>query len=219
MKKFLYLIPLSLFIACSGGADKVETNKSEESTTNTEQKVENCTYAYDNSKTTVLWEAYKFTERAAVGGKMDSIVVSNVKESNDALKVVENASFEVYTSSVNSENSDRDMKIQKYFFGNLQMPEKITGKVLRWEGATAGKAYLEISMNGITKEMPFEYELSDKQRVKLTGQLDVTEFQAGNAIAALNKICKELHTGSDGKSKLWPDFKITVVTDLIKSGC
>ncbi|TXC85384.1 YceI family protein [Luteibaculum oceani] len=213
MKKLVYLIPATLVIACSGPAEP----KTEESKTEAKEVAQACTYSYDNSATTVMWEAYKFTERAAVGGKMDSVEVSGFSPSDTAAKVLEGASFTIYTDGVNSNNSDRDMKIKKHFFGKLKMPSKITGKVLSTGDQDYGKATVELTINEQTKNLEMDYSISPEGRFKMEGKLDISLFNGLAAVNALNEVCKELHTGEDGVSKLWPDFKISVVSDLEKT--
>ncbi len=218
MKKLLFVIPAALLFACGGNPEQKTESSQEKSSAKETKAQQSCTYVYDPSATSIVWEAYKYTERAAVGGKMDSVTVSNVPNAESALGVMENASFTVHTNSVNSNNSDRDMKIRKYFFGSLATPKEITGSIKSWDTG-AKKATVGLNINGVSKDLVMDYEVSNDTRVKLSGSIDVTEWNAGGAIAKLNEICKELHTGSDGKSKLWPDFKLTVVTTLLKEDC
>lgn len=208
MKKLFFAIPLSFLIACGGG-ESVDSNKEIKEDANAVATA--CTFTVSDKNPTVLWEAYKFTERAAVGGKMDSVVFSGLDTAASAGEVFANAEFKVFTSGVNSNNPDRDAKIAKSFFGVLEMPSLITGKV---ESVTEGKINVWISMNGVDKLVTLDTEMLSETRYKASGTIDVTAFNAEKAVASLNKVCEELHKGADGSSKLWPDFKISLVADL-----
>jgi len=65
-----------------------------------------------------------------------------------------------------------------------------------------------LSMNGMSTELPMEYEITDDNHVNFSGVMDLKQWNALDALASLNEACKVLHTGSDGISKTWEDVAI-----------
>lgn len=174
-------------------------------------KEEVCTYGYDNALTGVFWTAYKYTEKAGVKGHFDTIMVSGTGTGQKPEDVLGNATFTIVTSSVNSDNPDRDAKIAEHFFGTMNTPA-ITGNITSMDG---GNGTVNIIMNEVEKEIPFTYTMEDNT-FRLGCEINVEDWNGGDGIAALNEVCKDLHTGTDGKSKLWPDVSIVVETTLSK---
>jgi hypothetical protein len=70
-------------------------------------------------------------------------------------------------------------------------------------------------MNKIKKDVVGEYTLEDAN-FSFTATIDVLDWKAGSAITALNTTCKDLHTGADGKSKLWSEVDLSFTTTLKK---
>ena len=65
-----------------------------------------------------------------------------------------------------------------------------------------------ISMNGLTKDLPFTYEMS-KDTILINGKMDLNNWGAEEALGSLHEVCLELHTGSDGVSKTWDEVGIS----------
>ncbi len=209
---YFALASMLTFTACGGGAEKKTT---EEQKSPAEQ---NCVYSYDPTATGVNWTAYKFTEAVGVNGKFDQIEVMGTQEGKTGSDVIAQASFSIPVSSINTANPDRDKKIQEFFFGSLESSEKITGKVMKLESnGETGKATLEFTLNNMTQPLELDMQMSG-DTLKLDGILNVDNWNAQSGIANLNKECKDLHTGADGKSVLWPEVKISIHT-VLKKNC
>jgi len=172
-----------------------------------------CTFSYNPEKTSVNWTAFKFTEKAAVGGGFNTFTISGTETADSQLAVFQNATFSIETTSVDSGNDGRDEKIRQEFFGNLE-GKTITGSVKSIEG---NKGTIIMIMNGEEQEVPVELAV-DGRKVTLTGAINVNNWDASGPLAALNKVCEALHTGADKVSKLWPDVDIKVETSL-KADC
>lgn len=210
MKKLIYLIP-ALCFACSGAQNSEETKSTQ---SDAAAVAENCTYSPDSTSTPiVMWEAYKFTERTAVGGKIDSVVFEGINSASNTQDMFSGASFVAYTGSVNSNNSDRDGKLVKHFFSKLAGGDKIEGKVVSVSEAGVD---VDFNINGVSKVQSLSFADIDGDRVKLTGTIDLGDFSGQDAVASINKVCEELHKGSDGISKLWPDIKVSLVAKYDK---
>ena len=79
-----------------------------------------------------------------------------------------------------------------------------------------GTCKVALQMNDMTKPLDMEYHLVDDNYYVLKGILDLNHWDAQNAVKELNTICKDLHIGKDGISKLWPDVKIVIQLPFTK---
>ena len=118
--------------------------------------------------------------------------------------------FEIPVASVNSQNPERDGKIQEHFFGTMTNTTTVSGKLRKLAN---GKATLELTMNGITASVDGAYSL-DGGTFSYTGTIDLTAFNGQAAVKKLNDICYDLHIGQDGVSKLWEEVELTFSTTL-----
>jgi polyisoprenoid-binding protein YceI len=167
----------------------------------------NCGYAYNATESEFSFTAFKFNERAGVGGTFDQIEVSGTEEAENRLDAVRNLQFNIPINSINTANSDRDMKIATYFFGTLTGTDNLTGKVV--ELNEDGTMSFEITMNETSGIIDGTYAFSgDTMLVK--SNIDVAKWGAETGINALNEICYDLHKGRDGVSKLWTDVDLSI---------
>lgn len=204
MKKYMLLsatLLTGLLFSCGG--NDTETTKS------TSGK---CSYSVVNENSTLEWTAFKFTERKGVTGTFREINIDGLKSSEDPKTLIESLSFSIPTSTVETENPERNGKISKQFFGTIST-ENITGEVKSL--GKNGKAVISIKMNGVSKDVTGEYTLNAGTFV-FKAAIDVVDWNAGSGIAALNAICKDLHTGTDGVSKLWSEVDLSFTTVLKK---
>lgn len=206
MKKNIIVLGLLSIVAFSCG----ETT--EEHTEEVLETAEVCTYAYNGESTTVGWTAFKFTEKAAVGGKFDQVDVLIAQNSEDMLQTLSGASFTIPINSVNTENPVRDTKIKNSFFGTMESTEVISGLV---KSIDAEKALVEISMNGMSNEYEGTVTV-EGEKVNFNTTIDMVDFEAQSSVDSLNNVCKDVHTGADGVSKLWSEVDINVETTLVK---
>jgi len=209
MKKFKNIaIAFSAAILLVGCADETTP------TVETEDESPTCFYSYNPGSTTMEWTAFKFTAKAPVTGTFAEINVDGTLESDDAMMLLSSLSFSIPISSINSQNEERDGKIMKHFFGTIST-EQLTGKVVSL--GENGDAVLDVTMNGMTKPVNGKYTFEDG-KFDFTSTIDVAAWDAIPAINALNTICKDLHTSTDGKSKLWSEVDLMFSTTL-KSDC
>ena len=174
---------------------------------------DDCTFTYSAEDTSVEWTAFKFTEKAAVGGGFNTFQINGTADASSQLDVFKNASFTIDTTSVDSGNDGRDARIKEHFFSNMS-EQGIQGSVKSIDGSNG---VIAITMNGQSQDVPVQLTV-DGRDVVLTGAIDVNNWDASGPLAALNEVCKALHTGSDKVSKLWPDVDIKLQTSL-KADC
>ncbi len=187
------------FTSCSGDAESSEK----------EEVTQSCFYSYNESSTELTWTAYKTSDKVPVGGGFNEITVSSDKAETPK-DVLESIEFTIETSSVETNNEERNGKVAEHFFGTINTPQ-ITGSIK--ELKENGKAVVEISMNGISFDVEGDYSLNESD-FSLESIIDVSNWNAIIGIDALNEVCKDLHTGNDGVSKLWSEVAIKLTTTL-----
>lgn len=175
-----------------------------------------CEFAFQNQGTTLEWTAFKYTERTAVKGKIESFSTSRATKARTILDSVRLLEFSVDPLSVNSGVPDRDYKIKTLFMGSATKKGNITGKVLQIGSDLTGQASMELNWNGLRKKIPVTYTVKDDV-LEVNGVFSVFDFGFDSGLEKLNEACIELHKGTDGKSKLWPDVEFRIVSTFAKS--
>lgn len=212
MKKLLYCGLILACMACSSDQKAPEQKPAE---TKKEQKVE--TISITKEKIKANWTAYKFTERAGVSGVFDEIIIKDKMYGATIKDVLTGVKFEIPVTSINSNNPERDKKIANSFFGSMNKTTALKGSINSINGNNKqGTCKVSLQMNDLTKPLNMEYHLVDDSYYVLKGIIDLNDWEAGNAVAELNKVCKDLHIGKDGISKLWPDVKVVIQLPFTK---
>ncbi len=215
-KNFLSLpavLAVALLSAC-GGNETPANDTATNDTTATEPVEEVCLYHYDNSTTTVLWTAYKHNAKVEVKGKLETFEVTTGEPSEDLATMVQGTTFKIYADTgVNSEDPVRDKKIMEIFFGAMSTQE-ITGTINSMNGDNeSGSGTLTLSMNGVDKEVNFDYTVDENNRMELAiAEINMHDWNGQEACDALHKACEEKHTGDDGESVFWPTMAVNIFT-------
>ena len=171
-----------------------------------------CVYSYQEATTQVMWVAYKYTQKTGVNGKFEDTKVEGTSTGANPSDVLNGATFEIQTGSVNSGDPTRDPKIVESFFGTLVNGGSISGSVMSVEGSeTEGKVTFNLSLNGINKNVEGTYTVVDN-KFEAKVELNMADWNAQGGIDKLNKVCEDLHKGADGKSILWPEVTVYVST-------
>ena len=170
-----------------------------------------CTYSYNHESTDFSWIAYKFTERAGVGGTFDQVLVSGVVDrAPSPWEAIANLSFEIPVTSVNTQNPDRDGKIQSFFFGTLAGTDTLRGGVVAFNDSTE-TVTIRVEMNEMERDIDMKLDRNDLNW-NLSTTIDVNGWNAQTGIDSLNAVCYDLHKGADGVSVLWPEVKLVLST-------
>ena len=167
-------------------------------------------YTVEEKTTTINWIAYKTTNKVPVKGQFTKVNIENKKTSPTALEALNGLKFNIPVSSLFTNDTIRDGKLKKSFFGSMKNTEVISGTI-NMNNETSG--HVELTLNGISQFLPITYVISD-QMVTIEAVMDLDNWQAQLAIEALNIVCKDLHSGDDGISKTWSEVKIEVATYL-----
>lgn len=215
MKKILIMAAGVFFLTSCGGEKSSSSESSDNKMEESKSDMKACKYTINEEEVDVKWTAFKFTDKTGVGGTFNDLSVSGkVVESPE--QILNDVKFTIPTDSINSNNTDRDMKIRSFFFGKLENKGEISGKIHGVDGnEREGSVSVSISLNGQSRDAQMKYFV-EGDRVTINGGIDVSVWDAMVGIEALNTVCKDLHTGEDGVSKLWPNVDIEVVALLNK---
>lgn len=200
MKKIqIAALGLLLVAAFSCKQTKKEAEKTEETAT--------ATYSIVEDSTNVRFTAYKTTEKVPVGGTFQEVELTYTA-GETPLETLDGLEFSIPVSSLftNDATNTRDPKIIEFFFEKMAETQSITGT---FSFDADNSCTVQLSMNGVSAELPMEYEITDDNHVNFSGTMDLKQWDALEALASLNEACKVLHTGADGVSKTWEDVAIT----------
>lgn len=203
----ILLIVLSLgVLSCK--SDKKETTTEPVTNTITEK------FVVKSEATSVKWTAYKTTDKKGVGGEFTVLKFDN-KSGTTPQEALNNLKFTIPISSLftNDATNTRDSKIKNAFFGSMLDTDLITGTIKY----SNDKYVASLTMNGVTSDLPLDVEITDERRVSMKGTMLLKNWDALAALEALNKVCYDLHKGTDGVSKTWDDVAIEVNTFLRKN--
>ena len=199
MKKLLFLsLILTVFLTVTS------CKKEKQNTTDNDVAVKN--YIIDTQNSVINWTAYKTTEKIPVKGVFKTVDIKKSKPAANPIEVLQDLEFEVPVSGIFSKDSIRDYKLVTYFFGVMDNTLNLSGKVNIQEN---GKGNISLTMNGITKELPFTYEVKG-EIIEMKASMDLDTWQAQAAIAALNEVCNEKHKAADGISKTWNEVALQI---------
>ena len=166
-------------------------------------------YEYNEGTTKLEWTAYKTNAKLPVAGGFNEIDVTS-ESSNDPKKVIESLRCTINTSSVETNNEDRNGKIAKHFFETINSPT-IEGRIKLLDEDNS--ATIEVTMNGIAFDVVGTYTLEGAV-FSFEAVVDVGSWDGIPGITALNEVCSDLHTEKDGTSKLWTEVKLSFSTKL-----
>jgi len=177
-----------------------------------EESEASCTYQLDNQSLNFIWTAYKFTEKKGVPGTFDDITL-DVKTAAQSLdELITSINFTINTSSINSKDPARDVKVSHFFFGTMANTDEITGSIKSVSGADA---VIALTLNDLTLDIPGNLSFSG-DTIKLSATVDFKAYGAEAALAKLNEVCNVEHTGEDGKSVFWDVVDINVLAVFSK---
>jgi hypothetical protein len=147
----------------------------------------------------VKWVAFKTPSKVGVPGWFKELGLKNDSYTGkDIADTLTGLSFNINTSSTYTENSQRDAKIVKFFFGKMS-GSKISGGIKK---ANESEIILELNMNKTKREVPLRVELKDNKLIA-TGVMDIFDFNMGSSLKGINKACEQLHLG-----KTWNDVEL-----------
>ncbi len=174
-------------------------------------------YQYNHEFTSFQWTAYKYTDRIGVSGTFEEIEVINTKKASHPIEVIEDLSFTIKTSSLNTNSILKNSNILNFYFASLVNSHEIKGTITGYEGDKfSGAININLIFNGIAKEAKFLYQMQGTL-LTVIGDINLGDWQGEKALENMRACCEDYHTGSDGVHLIWPDLSITINTDLSTS--
>ena len=168
-------------------------------------------FTIDTSSIKMNWVAFKTTDRAPVKGQFNKVDL-NKTSGVSVIDFLNDLKFSVPVSSIFTDNEERDVKLQKFFFGVMENTELLSGSI----SITNDKVgVIHLNMNGITHELPIQFK-SNNNGVSIKGELNLDNWNSQNAVESLNKACLDLHAGDDGISKTWNTVLIDISFSELK---
>ena len=174
-------------------------------------QAENCISFIKPESVKVAWTGYKTSAKKAVKGELPAVEILTPKAKTDA-ELLSNVAFMIDPAKVTSGDAGRDANLRNSFFKFLKNPY-IKGYV---ESADKTSAKIMLSMNGVSKLVPFKVK-SDGKKYSAEGEIDVMDFAMQKSVEEFNKVCKDLHKGADGVSKTWSTVSLNISAELSQS--
>ena len=205
MKKGIVL-SLLMFVAFSFSSCKSEKKADYTKGSTVETKKSIAAFSLAKATNEINFTAYKTTDKVAVGGQFKKVDITSGGEGNSVKEAVNNAEFSIPVSSIFTKDTSRDFKVKKFFFGIMDHTKLLSGKLVI-ENDSIG--YANIKMNGITEKVSFLYTI-DANTFSMKATMDITKWNAVEALNSLNLACKDLHKGADGVSKTWSEVALNI---------
>ena len=176
-----------------------------------------CTYEIKSAKPE--WTAYKFTNKAPVGGTFNSYTLSETQSATALTKAFDGLSIEIDASSVESNNPQRNTTITEQYFAKFAPQHTLKANVVSSKGDnTKGTMNINIEMNGVSKTLPFSYTYeSTKGVLEAKSVMDMMDFNLKGPFDSIHEACKTLHTGPDGVAKTWTEVALQVTAEVIET--
>ena len=201
----LLLVVAFNFSSCKSEKKADNTEKSKVETTKSKAK-----FSLESADNEINFIAYKTTDKVPVGGQFKKVDITLGGEGNSIKEAINNAEFAIPVSSLFTKDASRDYKIKKFFFGIMDNTKLLSGKLVL-ENDSIG--YANIKMNGITDKVSFLYRIK-ANTFSMNATMDVTKWNAVEAINSINTACKELHKGADGVSKTWSEVALNITSSF-----
>jgi len=160
----------------------------------------------------VNWTAFKTPTKIGVSGTFEKPNLESRKSKDNCfLSTLPTSTVHIDTSSVKTDNAQRDDTIVKALFKNMLEGEYIDAIIKRID-LTKQELSVEITMNDTTQTifMPFT---SEGKVFTAKGKIDLLNFSASDALSALNEACFERHKG-----KTWSEVEVSFVM-VMKTAC
>jgi len=160
----------------------------------------------------VNWTAFKTPTKIGVSGTFEKPNLESRKSKDDCfLSTLPTSTVHIDTSSVKTDNEQRDATIVKAFFKTMVEGEYIDAIIKRID-MERKELSVEITMNDTTQTifMPFR---SEGKVFSAKGKIDILNFSASESLNALNEACFDKHKG-----KTWSEVEISFVM-VMKTIC
>ncbi len=172
---------------------------------------EDCTWSVAPDAVKVEWTAFKFTNKTGVTGTFTTSTLSGPRSADSLVGLAKGLQMTIDGASIESNNPARNVTIRDFFFAKFVPDPKIRGRATAASGDDhRGTIEIEITLNGVSRTVPFAYAIGRDNQVEATASIDLLDFQLDAAHASIHETCQQQHTGEDGVSKTWTTVGIAL---------
>lgn len=152
---------------------------------------------------TVNWTAFESPEKVGVKGSFDTLNFEAQQKKDDcAFSYFTMATVHIDTSTVNTENKERDKTLVTAFFKHMIEGEYIDAIIKRID-LDKQELSVEITMNDVSQSIYMPYTF-DEKTLKAHGKIDLLNFLASPALNSINEASSQ-----QGKGKTWSDIDVS----------
>jgi len=149
----------------------------------------------------VKWKAFQTSEKVGVEGSFDTINFEAQQKKDDcAFSYFTMATVHIDTSTVNTDNKERDSILVSTFFKNL-VGDHIDAIIKRFD-LEKKELSVEITFNDVSQTIYMPYSFDEKS-LKAKGKIDLLNFSASPSLNAINEAAS-----TKGKEKVWSDVEV-----------
>lgn len=169
---------------------------------------ETCKYSYDKDSAKINGTGFKYTDKTGVTATFSEFDLISENSAKSLKGLIKKTKLTVNLQSIDSQNKIRDYNLKTTLLKNIK-PVRF-----RVEDVSDNKILTSLTLNNITKEVAFDYK-KNENKITATSNIDILNFNTQKNVRAMEKKCRELHTGKDGISKSWSDFNLKLEVTLI----
>jgi hypothetical protein len=176
-----------------------------------------CTYRGVSDSIQLEWTAYKTSEKVPVQGKFGVSNLTGPMTGGNLNELLTGLKLEIDSGSLLTGDAGRDVTIKQFFFDKFNPADKINASVASLAGDDQkGVLHVTIEMNGVTKTIPFAYQVSSEGMLEAKATIQLFDFNLQEAFASLHQACEDKHTGKDGVSKTWDTVDLLLMGKFSK---
>ena len=167
--------------------------------------------ACEVERVSVNWTAFQTPEKVGVKGSFDTINFDARQKKDDcAFSYFTMATVHIDTSTVTTQNKERDTALVSVFFKNL-IGDHIDAIIKRID-LEKKEMSVEVTMNDISQTVYMPYSF-DEKTLKAKGKIDLLNFSASSSLNAINDVAS-----TKGKGKVWSDVEVSFEL-VLKNKC
>lgn len=149
----------------------------------------------DNNSAKIYFTGYKLKNKTKVPGFIDGATFTFAKTTGSIADIMSKAKATADFTKENTKDKTRDNNIHRTFIAKLK-DSKIQAEIIKIKGDDSnGEITAKITFNGVSKEVPMKYTLSDG-KFKASGKMDMSkDFNLNDSYVALStdKMVSALH--------------------------
>ncbi len=199
MKKYILVLATLLVVSCKGTQKELK---------NDVKSSFDAKYVLSKALNSINFTAFKTTEKIGVKGLFKEVEITKNGQGESIKEAINGTEFKIPITSIETNNSGRNVKIMTFFFGAMANTEFLTGKINLTDDTNG---VVDFTMNNLTKKLPFTYTITSNV-FSMKALMNVDHWNAQVALEKLNSACEELHTGKDGISKTWNEVAIEITS-------